>query len=62
MSNNLKAYLGDGVYVDFDERLCQLILTVEDGVNVLNKIYLEPSVFANLLTYRENLKAKLAKG
>jgi hypothetical protein len=34
-----KAYLGDGVYVEFD-RFGTLVLTTENGLSVTNTIYL----------------------
>ena len=45
-----KEYIGDGVYVEADP-YGHLILTSEDGISVLNKIYLEPSVYKNLVEY-----------
>ncbi len=37
-----KEYLGDGLYATFDG--WGIWLTAEDGVRVLHKVYLEPSV------------------
>ena len=39
----MKTYLGDGLYADFDG--FQFVLTAEDGTRVLNRVYLEPSVY-----------------
>ena len=44
-----KKYLGDGVYVAHDGY--GIILTSENGVTVLNTIYLEPEVLSALFRY-----------
>jgi len=49
-----KAYIGDGVYVDHDG--FGLILTTEDGLRTLNRIYLEPEVLVELERYMNLLK------
>jgi hypothetical protein len=49
-----KAYIGDGVYVDYDG--WNLILTAEDGIKATNTIYLEPDVLRSLLDYVEQFK------
>ena len=54
----LKAYLGDGVYVNFDG--FALVLTTEDGLTVTNCIFLEPDVYRALLGYVDRLKTKPA--
>ena len=46
-----KRYLGDGVYVDIDDR--GLILTTENGIAVTNTIVLESEVWAALHRYVE---------
>ncbi len=51
----MKQYLGDGVYVDWDDR--GLVLTTEDGIDVTNAIILEPEVFTALVAYVERLSA-----
>lgn len=48
-----KAYIGDGVYADFDG--FNIVLTTENGVEVTNTIFLEPEVFMSLLKYAERL-------
>lgn len=58
MSN--KQYLGDGVYADYDGYM--LILTTEDGENILNTIYLEPEVYVALTRYVEYLRQKNMRG
>jgi hypothetical protein len=50
-----KLYLGDGVYLEFDGYA--LVLTTEDGINVTNRIVLEPEVYAGLVRYVDALKA-----
>lgn len=53
----MKDYLGDGVYVDFRER--QIVLTVENGHEVLQEIFLEDYVYKRLLEYVEDLKNQI---
>lgn len=50
-----KFYLGDGVYVEPDER--GLVLTTEDGLGATNTIVLEPEVLGAFLSFVEQLKA-----
>ena len=50
-----KEYIGDGVYADFDGY--QIVLTAENGIEVLNTIYLEPSAWESLKDYVEKLRA-----
>jgi len=50
-----KAYLGDGVYVEFDGY--GLVLTTEDGVTA-NRIVLESEVYQALVDYVERLKER----
>lgn len=45
----MKRYLGDGVYIEWNEGLDQWILTTEDGIKATNTIYLEPAVMTSLL-------------
>lgn len=49
-----KAYLGDGVYVDYNG--FGIILTTENGIETTNTIFLEPEVIAALDRYRERLE------
>lgn len=58
--SDLKAYIGDGVYVDFNNA-GQLILTTEDGISITNTIFLENEVYAALLSYVKQLPSRLAK-
>jgi hypothetical protein len=44
-----KRYLGDGVYADIDRGMVKL--TTEDGISVINIIYLEPEVIDALMRY-----------
>ena len=46
-----KRYLGDGVYVDFRKGDGMMVLTVEDGTEVTNEIFLEHDVIEALLRY-----------
>ena len=49
-----KQYIGDGVYAEYDG--FQIKLTAENGIEVLDTIYLEPRTFENLIEYNESLK------
>ena len=49
-----KQYLGDGVYMAHDDY--GIILTSENGVTVLNTIYLEPEQLSALLRYLDQKK------
>jgi hypothetical protein len=44
-----KRYLGDGVYAEVSR--CGVLLTVQDGTNATNIIYLEPDVMRALEQY-----------
>lgn len=46
---NRKDYIGDGVYCDFDGYA--FVLTSENGVQILDRIVLEPQVFEQLKRY-----------
>jgi hypothetical protein len=48
-----RRYLGDGVFADFDGY--QIVLTAEDGIQVTNRVYLDPGVFAALVKYQATL-------
>lgn len=39
-----KAYLGDGVYAQWEEPTLSVVLTTEDGITQTNRIVLEPEV------------------
>jgi hypothetical protein len=55
--NNIE-YLGDGLYVKHDG--FQIILMANDPYNPTDTVYLEPSVFTNLVGYMErNTKKNL---
>jgi hypothetical protein len=47
---NEKRYLGDAVYACWSN-FGDLMLTTEDGINVTNKIYLEPEVLNSLMNF-----------
>jgi hypothetical protein len=55
-----KTYIGDSVYVDFDGY--SLILTTENGPEPSDAIYLEPSVWADLVAFVERLKQSVKAG
>lgn len=46
-----KEYLGDGLYITFDG--FGWWITSENGVDVLNRIYLEPNVYEALKSYHD---------
>lgn len=45
-----KAYLGDGVYIDHNE-MRDVVLTTENGIDVTNRIVLEPEVVRKLVSW-----------
>jgi len=51
-----KAYLGDGLFVQFEHSTEMLILTTEDGTEVTNMIFLEPEVLRELDAYVRELR------
>lgn len=51
-----KSYLGDGVYVDWDDATYSIVLTTEDGISVTNRIILEPEVLTALQRYLMKLR------
>lgn len=53
----MKAYLGDGVYVEWDPGREAFILTTENGVEITNTIVLELEVYRNLILFVEQLKS-----
>ena len=53
-----KEYLGDAVYIEVN-RFGDIILTTEDGVNVTNRIVLEPSVLEAFENYLRRLRREL---
>ena len=61
MASATKQYIGDGVYADFDGYY--LVLTSENGLRVLNTIYIEPEVLQELEAYVDRLiKKKVLNG
>ena len=54
MIPDMKVYLGDGAYADFDGY--QIWLTAENGIEVTDRIALEPKVFKALLAYHGKIK------
>ena len=54
----MKAYLGDGVYCQFDGYA--LVLTTEDGIRATNTIVLEPDVYSALVRYVKQLGGETA--
>lgn len=53
-----RTYLGDGVYASFNNANGMLRLTTENGIIATNEIFLEPEVYAALVTYVDRLKAQ----
>jgi len=53
-----KQYLGDAVYMEDDRVYGGLILTTENGVEVTNRIVLEPEAIPYLLKYMVNTFGK----
>lgn len=53
MIDTKKAYIGDGAYVELGP--CGIVLTTEDGINITNRIVLEPEVLDALLKWIKNL-------
>jgi hypothetical protein len=51
--SQLKVYLGDGCYADYDG--WYIVLTTENGIETTNTIALEPSVLAALNNYAATL-------
>jgi len=45
----MKTYLGDAVYVEFDDDYVKL--TTEYGTRVINTVYLEPAVLEEFLAF-----------
>lgn len=45
----MKTYLGDGVYAEFNG--FEMVLTTENGIDVTNRIVLEPEVAAALVAF-----------
>lgn len=50
-----KRYLGDGVYVHWDG--WSFVLTTENGLRVLDRIVLEPTVYAELEAFARAVAA-----
>lgn len=53
MNQNLKTYLGDAVYANFDGY--HIVLTTEDGIQVKDRIFLEDHVFSALCRFVERI-------
>ncbi len=54
-----KQYLGDSVYVDFDEDTSNIILTTNNGLTDSNRIELEQGVYNNFEFWYAWLKDKI---
>lgn len=54
MSKEIKIYLGDSVYADFNGYY--IILTTDNGCGATNTIVLEPSVYDALIQFNERVK------
>lgn len=55
-SLNLKRYIGDAVYANFDGY--SVVLTTENGIEPYNTILLEPRVLLQLEDYIKELRAR----
>lgn len=55
-NGKFKRYLGDAVYADYDG--FNIILTTENGIEVDNRIVLDPEVLEALNNYVAKLKEK----
>ena len=53
-----KAYLGDGVYIDHNE-MRDVVLTTENGIDVTNRIVLEPEVVRKLVSWLDRKSTRL---
>lgn len=53
---NKKEYLGDAVYAQMDGG--NLLITTEDGVGVLSRIWINDEVFAALSSYYRKVKGE----
>lgn len=53
-----KEYLGDGLYVDYDEY--QIRLYTDNGIHITNEVFLEPNVLQSFISYlnKNNLIVK----
>ena len=51
-----KTYLGDGLYANYEGG--QFVLTAEDGVRILNRVYLEPPVYRAFVKYADAMLAQ----
>jgi hypothetical protein len=47
----MKVYLGDAVYAEEGLMGAGILLTTEDGIEVSNKIFLEPEVLIALIEF-----------
>lgn len=52
-----KRYIGDGVFIDHDQR--GLVLTTSDGFRVTNQIILEPDTWESLQAYVKSLEIRV---
>ncbi len=51
-----KIYLGDGVYAEYERENNLVILTTENGIEVTNRIVLEPEVLDYLDRFLNSIK------
>lgn len=58
MPTSEPVYLGDAVYASFDG--FQIWLRTSNGIQVLDQIALDPSVYAALIRYAESIWGKKA--
>jgi len=55
----IKDYLGDSVYANFDGY--HIVLTTNNGLGASNTIALDPDVYNALLQFKERIKQEIKK-
>ena len=55
----IKDYLGDSVYANFDGY--HIVLTTNNGLGASNTIALDPDVYNALLQFKERIKQEIEK-
>lgn len=55
----MKAYLGDGAYVETGRYAGEIVLTTEDGISVQNTVVLGPGEWAALVRFVSASKGRV---